>query len=144
MINKFYSIDWALEKIPTKLDNIFTPAEIMESMCTHFKDPLRAIEHMVQKTAAKQTLLDKKMGTILDLFKEGDQVVTEPVSEDKPAEPEKKIEPVKQTLNAPVKQEIEYGWSSANFTDAEFLPGGNMPGDLGIRSPVDLNLMKHE
>ena len=146
MINKFYSIDWTLEKIPTKLDNIFTPAEIMESMCTHFKDPLRAIEHMVAKSSLTQTLMDKKIGTIIDLFKEAEinQVVTEPVPEEKPAEPEKKTEPVKPKPNAPVKQEIEYGWSSANFTDAEFLPGGNMPGDLGVRSPVDLNLLKPE
>ena len=42
--------------------------------------------------------------------------------------------------NAPVKQEVEYGWSSANFGDVEFLPGGSLPGEKGVRSPVDLNL----
>ena len=44
MVNKFYSKTFTIDIIPEELDNIFTPAEIMECMCTYFKEPLKSIE----------------------------------------------------------------------------------------------------
>jgi truncated hemoglobin YjbI len=49
MVERFYSKPVALETIPPELDNIFTPAEVMESLCTYFKDADGAIKHMLQK-----------------------------------------------------------------------------------------------
>lgn len=54
MINKFYCTDVNLESIPHELDSVFTPAEVMESMCMHFKNASDALAHMVGKIAAKQ------------------------------------------------------------------------------------------
>jgi hypothetical protein len=56
MINKFYSTQLSLEDIPVHLDSVFTPAEIMESMCTHFKSQTAALEHLIKKAEAKQLL----------------------------------------------------------------------------------------
>ena len=191
MINKFYSLSLTIDAIPAELDGVFTPAEVMESMCMHFKEPERAITHMIAKKPKK---LESVHGTMLEIL---DAILpksptsslastaissssasvlpsapTEPfvelattesstestVSSDK--EPimlkndiiymgakKPTVAPIVNTaVNAPVKtlnfQQPDYGWSLANFGDAEFLPGGHMPGDLGIRSPVDLNSFK--
>ena len=71
MINKFYSITLELKDIPEEIDNIFTPAEIMECMCTYFKeqgdDPAiceRAIRRCIQdyddEDFCKKTLWGKR------------------------------------------------------------------------------------
>lgn len=65
MINKFYSVDYAIEAIPMELEGIFTPAEVMESLCTHFKDPDAALEHMVAKIEAK---VASKQGSSLEVL----------------------------------------------------------------------------
>jgi hypothetical protein len=154
MINKFYAINYVLENIPVSLDNIFTPAEIMESMCTHFKEPEKALQHMVKKIGSKKSAEECHKGTLLDIFSNGaEENEPEKVSVPVPVLTEtannEVVHEQKNTVkqaNAPQKQkqgnEIEYGWSSANFTDAEFLPGGNMPGDKGVRTNIDLNLIK--
>jgi hypothetical protein len=50
MVSRFYSNpDLDLGTIPAELDNAFTPAEVMESLCTYFKDAEGAIKHMIQK-----------------------------------------------------------------------------------------------
>ena len=124
MVNKFYTISYTLEDIPAEIGGVFTPAEIMESLCTHFKHPQNALAHMVSKIETKRSTFAK--GTALE-------------SLETPELPANIV--TKQTNpNAPVKQEVEYGWSSANFGDVEFLPGGSLPGEKGVRSPVDLNL----
>jgi hypothetical protein len=129
MVNKFYSIEYGLKEIPVCLENVFTPAEIMESLCTYFKDPVKAIAHMVAKVETKR-LGGFQTGTILTSLLEEDAT---------------KQSGKKQAIpNAPVKQEMEYGWSSANFGDAEFLPGGSLPGEKGVRSKVDFNIINSE
>jgi hypothetical protein len=65
MVNKFYSVEYGLEDIPETLEGIFTPAEVMESLCTHFKDPDAALGHMVAKIEAK---VSSKQGTSLDFL----------------------------------------------------------------------------
>ena len=65
MVNKFYSVEYILKDIPEELEGIFTPAEVMESLCTHFKDPDAALEHMVAKIEAK---VASKQGTSLDFL----------------------------------------------------------------------------
>ena len=65
MVNKFYSVEYGLEDIPETLEGIFTPAEVMESLCTHFKDPDAALGHMVAKIEAK---VASKQGTPLDFL----------------------------------------------------------------------------
>lgn len=49
MINKFYKQKFVLAEIPVELDHVFTPAEVMESMCMNFKDPFGALKHLVAK-----------------------------------------------------------------------------------------------
>ena len=50
MVARFYSKpDLTLDTIPAELTNVFTPAEVMESLCTYFKDADGAIKHMMQK-----------------------------------------------------------------------------------------------
>jgi len=63
MVNKFYSADYEIDTVPTELEGVFTPAEVMESLCTHFKDPEAALEHMVGKIEAK---LASKQGTAIE------------------------------------------------------------------------------
>ena len=180
MINKFYSVEYTIKDIPEGLDGIFTPAEVMESMCTHFKNPDNALKHMINKIEAK---LASKHGTALEwLGASPDSVllatvplpndlVTVPLPEvlvpeipvplaeipvplpvaEQPKvvkneivlnNPKKPKQMDYSAMKAPVKmpQNNEYSWSGADFGDAQFLPGGHMPGDAGVRSPVDLNL----
>ncbi len=54
MISKFYSTTIPLEEIPFELVDVFTPAEVMESMCNNFKSPKGALEHLAKKLAAKK------------------------------------------------------------------------------------------
>lgn len=61
MMSKFYERAISLSEIPESLDRIFTPAEIMESLCMYFTDPVAACAHLVRKAA-----LSKGEGTFLD------------------------------------------------------------------------------
>ena len=189
MLNKFYTIEYTLGDIPAELDNIFTPAEVMESMCTHFKTPKEALKHMVQKIAIKQAqVLEQASGTLLGIEETADTPVppappttptalkneiieapTMTMSEDKPEmnsaidwnakavaeakiseknNPRAPLDPKQlEVLKAPTRgladfMTTEFAWAGANFGDAEFLPGGHMPGDFGTRSQMDLNLLK--
>lgn len=147
MINKFYSAKYTISDIPLEIDNVFTPAEIMESMCTHFKAPERALSHMVGKIGAKRSVEEKAQGTLIGLF---DKVQEQEKEQEKVEEKNevvhetvKPVAPVKnknQNQNQKRPEQKEYGWADADFGDAEFLPGGKMPGDSGVRSVVDLNL----
>lgn len=56
MVNKFYSIQIPITDIPDDLNDIFTPAEIMESMCTYFKSYTNALENLVKKAKTKKLL----------------------------------------------------------------------------------------
>ena len=49
MVSRFYSKTITLETIPAELEDKFTPAEVMESLCTYFKESDAAIKHMLQK-----------------------------------------------------------------------------------------------
>jgi hypothetical protein len=58
MVSRFYSDpSLPLDTIPADLDNVFTPAEVMESLCTYFKDPAAAIQHLVQKRPTRDPCL---------------------------------------------------------------------------------------
>ena len=61
MVNKFYSKTFTIDIIPEELDNIFTPAEIMECMCTYFKEPLKSIELMQRKLIIKKEQKEKEI-----------------------------------------------------------------------------------
>ena len=61
MINKFYTINMNIDDIPENIVNIFTPAEIMECLCTYFKEPLKAIELMQRKLIIKQEQKEKEI-----------------------------------------------------------------------------------
>lgn len=54
MINKFYNKSYTIDDIPLELNDIFTPAEVMESLCTYFKNSDKAIEHLVKKIKIKK------------------------------------------------------------------------------------------
>jgi hypothetical protein len=49
MVNHFYDALLTTDDIPATLDGILTPAEVMECLCAHFRDPEGAIAHLVQK-----------------------------------------------------------------------------------------------
>ena len=58
MINKFYSMDLALDAVPEELSDKFTPAEVMESMCNNFKSPTGALAYLVKKLQEKKEKMD--------------------------------------------------------------------------------------
>lgn len=50
MVSHFYDqTTMTIDDIPAQLDNALTPAEVMECLCAHFRDPVAAIAHLVQK-----------------------------------------------------------------------------------------------
>jgi hypothetical protein len=49
MLNHFYECDKGLDEIPGIIADRFTPAEVMEAMAMHFKEPDAAIEHLKSK-----------------------------------------------------------------------------------------------
>jgi hypothetical protein len=64
MVSRFYTKpDLSLDVIPLELENVFTPAEVMESLCTHFKDLHGAIKHMMQKRP-RLTRIESQLATI--------------------------------------------------------------------------------
>jgi hypothetical protein len=66
MINKFYTIEMTLDEIPAELEDVFTPAEVMESLCYYFKSPSQALVHLVNKHQSKKLLeVQKHFGTSL-------------------------------------------------------------------------------
>ncbi len=52
MLNHFYECNKQLEDIPSAIADRFTPAEVMESMAMHFKDPDAAIAHLKSRVPA--------------------------------------------------------------------------------------------
>jgi hypothetical protein len=62
MINKFYETQMTVDEIPKELNNVFTPAEVMESLCMYFKDPNAALRHL----EAKRTVLVEAAGTPIE------------------------------------------------------------------------------
>lgn len=61
MFDRFYNVSHALDAIPDVLGGIFTPAEVMESMCAHYKASDAALRHLVKKA-------DSRNGTSLDVL----------------------------------------------------------------------------
>ncbi len=63
MLNHFYECSKALADIPAVVADKFTPAEVMETMCMHFKDPDGALEALIQRAGviASGTSLDDLM-----------------------------------------------------------------------------------
>lgn len=191
MVNKFYSISYGLDNIPECIDSVFTPAEIMESLCTYFKDPKMALDALVNRVSEKQK--SSSMGTILNLLDE------EPVEKIQVAVPktvvassdemkimiseieqsttivslEESTEEVtkKNIATKPVEEDVVFTaqgfitkgtktnnglnvrgfgntkydrvtYEDADFGNADFLPGFNIPGEMGVSSSIDLNLVK--
>ncbi len=52
MLNHFYECSKTLGDVPAVVADKFTPAEVMETMCMHFKDPDGALEALVQRASA--------------------------------------------------------------------------------------------
>jgi ATP-dependent 26S proteasome regulatory subunit len=63
MLNKFYEESYSLDEIPAELDSVFTPAEVMESMCAHFKSPEKALLHLIKKAKGTPILLEDQAAT---------------------------------------------------------------------------------
>lgn len=63
MFDRFYNVSHALDTIPDVLEGIFTPAEVMESMCAHYKASEAALRHLVKKAESRNgTSLDVLIG----------------------------------------------------------------------------------
>jgi hypothetical protein len=106
MVSRFYSKTVDLETIPIELENIFTPAEVMESLCTYFKDSDLALKQLVQKRPAPPPTVVEDAGTSLaSLGIESEAKPSQPPKEETPKnelivfdtplipEPKMKIEP---------------------------------------------------
>lgn len=164
MMSKFYERTILLSEIPESLDRIFTPAEIMESLCMHFTDSVAACAHLMRKAA-----LSKGEGTFLDSlgisapapapapsplpsigdsagpteeekakfaeFMKKGQILDTDVNEDFFDELRAGAGPL---IGAEINAEEEFG--PASVEPAVFMEGGHMPGDFGVRSLVDLNI----
>jgi hypothetical protein len=64
MMSHFYDIEMNLEQIPEELNDIFTPAEVMESLCMYFKNPDGALKALVARAGlSKGTRLEDLIGT---------------------------------------------------------------------------------
>jgi hypothetical protein len=153
MVCKFYNKEESLSFIPADLADTFTPAEVMESMCIHFKDSRAAIAHLESRVGSKRESKEAlTVGTLLQITDAVEATVlteevvlgptitpVEPLA--KPSEPKKTLPPMK---SAPITNTFLTDFSSADFTDAEFLPGGMMPGESpnAVRSTVDLNMIR--
>lgn len=65
MMSNFYDAEINIDQIPQELDEVFTPAEIMESLCMYFKDPDGALKALVLRAGAsvsKGTRLEDIIG----------------------------------------------------------------------------------
>jgi hypothetical protein len=66
MINKFYDTTKTMADIPSALDSVFTPAEVMESLCMHFRNVDAAIAHLVEKIGTKKRAeMERLTGTVI-------------------------------------------------------------------------------
>lgn len=63
MLNHFYECHKSLSDVPSSVADKFTPAEVMETMCMHFKDPDGALAALVQRAIpfVSGTSLDELM-----------------------------------------------------------------------------------
>ena len=62
MIERFYSCEIPLDEVPVGVEGKFTPAEVMESCCTYFKDYKRAIAHLIGR---KPDIYEEKRNVLL-------------------------------------------------------------------------------
>ena len=184
MVNKFYSISYNLEDVPACLDAVFTPAEVMESLCTYFKEPSDAIEALITRASEKKNT--SSMGTFLtaiDNFEDkpvhkSDTVETPasdvmqimiseitntsspntssieinnqdayevPKNQVSIKKPPAAIKPTKDMQDPNITGWLrskfdKINYADANFGNVDFLPGFNVPGEMGVKSSVDLNL----
>jgi hypothetical protein len=58
MVNHFYDTLLTTDDIPVALDGALTPAEVMECLCAHFRDPEGAIAHLVKKANGPRERVD--------------------------------------------------------------------------------------
>jgi hypothetical protein len=65
MLNHFYDAAYVLDDIPDAINEQFTPAEIMESMCVHFKDPEAAIRRLREIAVATTATTTAETATII-------------------------------------------------------------------------------
>lgn len=49
MLNHFYECEKSLSDVPVSVADKFTPAEVMETMCMHFRDPDGALKGLIQR-----------------------------------------------------------------------------------------------
>jgi len=162
MVNKFYKSEFKVDDIPLELENVFTPAEVMESLCTYFKNADKALQHMLTKLATKRAKIQEKLeGTMLEALdlqvsppeKESEKVAQlneqniivtgkETVDSYNQNIIEQKLPTKPRILKAPtlsIKSDSLY--ASPEFEEPEFIGGGHMPGDFGTKVNVDLNMM---
>ncbi len=61
MMENFYGGRVEIEEIPPALEGVLSPAEVLESLCTHFRDGTGAIAHMVGRVEKRE----ESTGTLL-------------------------------------------------------------------------------
>lgn len=62
MLENFYECEMDLSEIPAELDNVLSPAEVLESLCTNFKSAQAAIEHMQKRVKERQEATENLLG----------------------------------------------------------------------------------
>jgi hypothetical protein len=152
MVNKFYSEEYEIDDVPTELEGIFTPAEVMESLCTHFKNPEAALDHMVGKIEAK---VASKQGSSLELLTRGPVASVAPVApvapvamlfdevvkaEESTADSERPVIPTSPVADPPLSNEIVHSRpvAAASVARRPVAAGKPAPDYAAMKTPVKL------
>lgn len=87
MVEHFYNTTIQPTDIPVCLEGAFTPAEVMESLCTHFKDWRAAVQALTERVTPTLEITDQEQpkGTIVMDPKEQEQPTPIVVSETIPS-----------------------------------------------------------
>lgn len=77
MIERFYSVPVAVEEIPKELDRMLTAAEVMECLCTHFRDRGAAMKMLMNKATAPAPVIPSSSGEVVDCEASGKEAEAE-------------------------------------------------------------------
>jgi hypothetical protein len=151
MINRFYDAKKTIVDIPNELESVFTPAEVMESLCMYFKDGEKALNHLTKKLSYKNLKeQEQKVGTLINKLEveEAEQKVdvekTEQKMGVKKTEQKMGVNKTEQKMNF-FSETSDIGcYAAFDFKETGFLdPSANIPGQIMGQTKInyDLNMM---
>jgi len=144
--NKFYSLNWTLDDIPVTIENIFTPAEVMESLCNNFNHPESALEQLVSRGKALEDKKHQMNASLLDELglTTTEAVVPEVVPEVATAEvaasAEVATEVTTELIGATVTEVAADMWARTDLRKSKDATAGNFKSLLEERRRFEENL----